>query len=180
VFSLLLTYKNSLLKYLSLLFSAFTLAFPSFAQRDVQMKNLWTRPQVHVLFQGYTLSFTIKDINKAMELLRATGDSTFKSSCALDTAGDYVVELYPGLRQEYHSELQRLLQKGVGAFLLTSGHAYIETSRHKILHGITTDIHPLVPGVEITVVKFYDPRTNTMLFDGIMPANLYNQDLGID
>ena len=168
------------MKYLSLLLLAITLSFYSFAQRNIQMGNLWTRPQVHVLFQGYTVSFTIKDINRAMELLLETGDSTFGSSCGLDTAGNYLVELYPGLHQEYHNKQQIIMQKGVGAFLLNAGHAYIENARHKTVKVILTDMKPLMPGVGVTAVKFYDPANNILLFDGMLPAEMFHKDLGID
>jgi hypothetical protein len=171
------------MKYVSLLLFAATFTLPSFAQRTIQMRNLWTRPQVHVLFQGYIVSFTIKDINRAMELLLETGDSTFGTTCGLDTAGNYIVELYPGLHQEYHNRTQALMQRGVGAFLLTAGHAYIENTalkKHKKIPAIIADIKPLLDGMDVTTVKFYDPATSTLLFDGIIPAAMYNRDLGID
>ena len=168
------------MKQLLLLLLAFILSYTSFAQRTIQMRNIWTRPQVHVLFQGYTLSFTIKDINRAMELLQETADTSFGKSCGLDTAGNYVLEFFPGFRQEYHSTLLRLMQAGVGAFLLSHGLAYIENDRHKKVPAIITDMKPLMEGVEITAVKFYDPKTKTMLFDGLLKAGMYNKDLGID
>ncbi len=168
------------MKRLSLLLLAFILSFTSFAQRAIQMRNIWTRPQVHVLFQGYILSFTIKDINRAMELLQETGDTTFGKSCGLDTAGNYVLEFFPGFHQEYHSKLQRLMQAGVGAFLLSNGLACIENAKHKKVPAIITDMVPLMDGVEITAVKFYDPKTKTMLFDGLLEAGMYNKDMGID
>ncbi len=168
------------MKYISLLLSAFALTFSSFAQRTIQMKNLWVTPQVHVVFQGYTLSFTIKDINRALELLLEAGDTTFGTSSGLDTAKNYIIELYPGLRQEYHNHLQYLMQKGIGAFLLDAGHAIIENPRHKKVKNIETDIKPLLPGVEVTNVKFYDPVKGFLIFEGMMEAGMYNKDLGID
>ncbi len=144
------------------------------------MRNIWTRPQVHVLFQGYIISFTIKDINRAMELLQETGDTTYGKSCGLDTAGNFVLEFFPGFHQEYHSKLQWLMQTGVGAFLLSAGLAFIETERHKKVPAIVADMVPLMDGVEFTAFKFYDPKTKTMLFDGLMAAGMYNKDMGID
>ena len=168
------------MKFLSLFLSAFTLSFSSFAQHPIQMSNLWMKPQVHVLFNGYTVSFTIKDINKALALLAETGDTIYGTTSGLDTAGNYFVELYPGLHQEYINKLQPLLQKGVGTFLLTARHAYIENSRHKKVSVILSDIQPLIEGEDITTVKFYDPENNKLIFEGVLDAAMYNKDLGID
>ena len=168
------------MKRISLLFVAFIVSFSVDAQHTVQMKNLWAEPQVHVLFDGYTVSFTIKDINRALVLLAETGDSTYGTSSGLDAAKQYSLELFSGYRTEYHNPLQPLLQKGVGAFLLTKGHAVIENEKHKIIKNIITDTQPLFGGLDITDVKFYDPRNNEMLFNGQIAADMYNKDLGID
>lgn len=168
------------MKNISLLFFAVFFSVTAHAQREVKLRNLWTRPQVHVLFEGYSISFTIKDIDKALVLLSETGTKTYGLYCGLDTAGDYAVELYPGYRTQYHSNLQLILQRGVGAFLLSAGHAYIETPRHKKLAAITMDIEPIVGGEQETDVKFYDPGTGKLLFSGKLKADMYNKDLGID
>lgn len=168
------------MKSILLVLLIFTVSLSSIAQHSVQMRNLWMEPQVHVLFEGYTISFTIKDINRALELLSETGDTTFGAISGLDTAGNYNVELYRGLHQEYHNKLQPLLQKGVGAFLLTAGHAYIENARRKKVPAIITDIQPLIEGVDVTTIKFYDPANNKLIFEGTMDAGMYNKDLGID
>jgi hypothetical protein len=168
------------MKSISLLLFAFILSATAFAQRTIQLRNLWIRPQVHVLFQGYSISFTIKDIDKALQLLSETGDTTYGTSCGLDTAGDYVVELFSGLKMEYHKPLQIILQKAVGAFLISSGHAYIVNPRHKIVRAVVSDIKPLSPGVDDAYVIFTDPNNDNTIFTGIMPADIYNKDLGID
>ncbi len=168
------------MKGLLLLLFAFILPVSLIAQRTTQMRNIWTRPQVHVLFQGYTLSFTIHDINKALALLAETGDSTYGTSCGLDTSGDYIVELYPGLRMEYRKPLQAVLQKGVGAFLLLAGHAYIEDKRHKPVRSVISDIKPPSRGVDDAYILFTDPKNDNPLFAGQMAAEMYNKDLGLD
>ena len=168
------------MKRISLLFVVFIVSFSTHAQHTVQMRNLWADPEVHVLFEGYTVSFTIKDINRALELLAETGDSTYGTSSGLDTAKQYYVELYPGFRTEYRNSLQPLLQKGVGAFLLTSGHAVIKNPKHKKVKYIIVDIKPLIGGVDVTDVKFYDPNTDKLIFNGQIAAGMYHKDLGID
>ena len=141
------------MKSVSLLLFALIISGTTQAQRTIQLRNLWTRPQVHVLFQGYSISFTIKDIDKALQLLAETGDTTYGTTCGLDTSGDYVVELFPGLKMEYRKPLQILMQKAVGAFLISAGHAYI---------------------------IFTDPNNDNMIFAGMMAADMYRKDLGID
>ena len=162
-------------------FSAvFLLSYPAFPQHTVQMRNIWTRPQVHVLFEGYTISFTIKDVDKALMLLAETGDTSFGHASGLDTAKDYFCELYSGTRMEYHNALQALLQKGVGAFLLSAGHAYIENRKHKPVRSVIMDTETFPKGVDNAYILFYDPRNNKRIFTGKMAANMYNKDLGID
>ena len=159
---------------------AFILSTSAPAQRTVQLRNLWTRPQVHVLFQGYTVCFTIKDIDRALQLLAETGDSTYGTSCGLDTAGTYVIELFPGLKTQRRYALQTIIQNAVGAFLVTSGHAYIENPKHKIVREVISDIQPIVPGEDDAYILFTDPRNKNILFSGRMAADMYGKDLGID
>jgi hypothetical protein len=173
--------KISRMKHLSLLFIAFIiLANQVFAQRTIRLRTMWARPQVHVLFEGYVVSFTIKDIDKALVLLDETGDHTYGRSCGLDTNGDYLIELYPGLRTEYLNPLQPIIQRAVGAFLLSSGHAYVQNKKHRKLKTITTDIEPIVGGEKETVIKFYDPKKGKILFYGVLPAAMYTKDIGLD
>jgi hypothetical protein len=159
-----------------------TLSYPcaARAQRTMRLRNLWTKPQVHVLFEGYTVSFTIKDINKALELLSETGDTTFGTTSRLDTAKEHFLELYRGTRQEYRNRLQPLMQRGVGPFLLTAGRAYIENTKHKKVTDIIVDIQPIIPGTDQVMILFYDPKTKSLLFSGMMQADMYKKDLGID
>ena len=168
------------MKSMSLLLFAFILSASAFGQRTIQLRNLWIRPQVHVLFQGYSISFTIKDIDKALQLLAETGDATYGTSCGLDTAGDYVVELFPGLKMEYRNSLQILMQKAVGAFLISAGHAYIESPRHKIVRAVVSDIRPVSRGVDDAYIIFTDPNNDNTIFTGMMAADMYHKDLGID
>lgn len=157
----------------------FLFSFPAFAQRPVQMRNLWAKPRVHVLFQGYTISYTVKDINKALALLVGTGVSAYGNTSKLDTGKDYFIELFPSLDMEYHNALQPLIQNGVGAFLLTAGHALVENKKHKICKEIIEDIST-DRNTDNALITFYDPKTKKMIFFGKMNVNMYNKDLGID
>jgi hypothetical protein len=152
----------------------------SVAQRTIPMRNLWAVPEVHVLFQGYTVSYTIKDINKALLLLVGTGDSTYGTTSRLDTNKTYTVELYAGVHMEYRNTLQPLLQNGVGAYLLSAGHALIKTHKRKTVREVVMDIQPMIEGTNDVQVNFYDPRSNKLLFAGKMPVDMYRKDLGID
>ena len=163
-----------------LLLFAFIISTQSFAQHTIRMRTLWTPPQVHVLFSGYTISFTIKDINKALTLLAQTGDTTYGRSSGLDTAADYSIELYPGTGMQYRNRLGPLIQNGVGAFLISSGHAFIQNKKHKPVKAVLMDIQTLERGVDDAYILFYDPKNNNMLFSGKMAANMYHKDLGIN
>lgn len=168
------------MKSIAALLFAFIISVHAYAQRTVAMRNLWTEPRVHVIFGGYTVSFTIKDINRALELLAETGDTTYGRSSGLDTGSNYNIELYPGTKAEYHRILEPMIQKGVGAFLLSAGHAYIEDKKHKVVSSVVMDIQPLSPGADDAYILFYDPRNNNMLFSGTMAADMYNKDMGIN
>jgi hypothetical protein len=168
------------MKRLLVFFVLLFLTYPVFAQRNIQMRNIWTRPQVHVLFEGYTLSFTIKDINRALVLLAETGDTSFGRTSGLDTAKDHFCELYAGTRMEYRNSLQNLMQNGVGAFLLMAGHAYIENPKHKHMQQIIADIKVFPRGIRHAFIIFTDPRNGKRVFTGRMAANMYNKDLGIE
>ncbi len=168
------------MKSISLFLPALILSYSTFAQHTVQIRNLWAKPQVHVLFEGYTISFTIKDINKSLLLLAGTGDSTYGVSSVLDTGRQYAVELYPGTRLAYRNDLQPLLQKGVGAFLLTAGHAEIKDEKRKVLKEVIVDVGTAPLGQNDVVVKVYDPKNNKLIFWGMMNQWMYNKDLGID
>jgi len=168
------------MKSICLLLLVLIPVYPAFAQRNVPMKNLWTRPQVHVLFEGYTVSFTIKDINKALSLLAETGDTSYGLSYGLDTAKNYSVELYSGNHMEYHNMLQPLLQNGIGVFLLLSGHAYIEDPKNKKVKEVTMNILPPTGNEPEVYVLFYDPDTGARIFTGKMAVAMYGKDLGID
>jgi hypothetical protein len=168
------------MKYASLLTLSLAMSAVLFAQRTVKLHNLWAKPQVHVLFEGYTLSFKIKDINRTIELLNEIGDTTYGITSGLDTLRQFPIELYPGLKLQYRNTLQPLVQRGVGCFLLLSGQAYIVNKKKKKLKEIVANILPVKGDDELAYVNFYDPHNNTLLFSGCMPVGLYNKDLGID
>ena len=168
------------MKSIALLLPAIIFSCTLFGQRTVKIRNLWARPQVHVMFQGYTLSFSVKDIDKALSLLAGTGDSTYGIASGLDTAKDFALELYDGTRTQYRTGLQPLMQQCAGTFLLLAGHAYITNSRHKALTEITADITEVRSETGEAFVNFYDPKNNKLIFSGKMPVELYNQDLGIE
>lgn len=162
-----------------LLFVTLVFCLPSSAQRKIEMRNLYAVPQVHVRFGVYTVSYIVKDINRALQLLTETGDSTFGTVCGLDTTRSYMVELYPG-KMQYNSPLQNLLQNGVGAYLLTTGHALIRNKHHKRVWTITANIDPAQEGETSSYTTFFDYKTNDMLFYGKLPLGLYGKDMGID
>jgi len=168
------------MKYASLLTLSLAMSAVLFAQRTVKLHNLWAKPQVHVLFEGYTLSFKIKDINRTIELLNEIGDTTYGITSGLDTLRQFPIELYPGLKLQYRNTLQPLVQRGVGCFLLLSGQAYIVNKKKKKLKEIVANILPVKGDDELAYVNFYDPKNNKLLFSGCMPVGLYNKDLGID
>lgn len=168
------------MKRLLLFFVLLVLSHSIFAQRTIQMRNIWTRPTVHVFFEGYTISFTVKDINRALVLLAETGNTSFGLTSGLDTAKDYYCELYSGVRMEYRNALQNLLQNGVGAFLLLSGHAFIENPKHRQMQTVIADIKEFPRGVTSAFIIFTDPRDGKRVFTGRMIAEMYNKDLGIE
>ena len=168
------------MKYASLLTLSLAMSAVLFAQRTVKLHNLWAKPQVHVLFEGYTLSFKIKDINRTIELLNEIGDTTYGITSGLDTLRQFPIELYPGLKLQYRNTLQPLVQRGVGCFLLLSGQAYIVNKKKKKLKEIVANILPVKGDDELAYVNFYDPKNNKLIFSGCMPIGLYNRDLGID
>ncbi|MDR3681377.1 MAG: hypothetical protein P4L41_15530 [Flavipsychrobacter sp.] len=154
----------------------------SMAQQTIALRKLWVKPQVVVQFGAYRIWFTIKDIEKAMSLLTESDQAKYGITAALDTNREYAIELLPGRHLEYRYPLQDIMQNAVGAFLLYRGHAYIETGRHKKIHSISMNIGPPVDmdGYLTVAITVYDPKTNAMIFSGIMNAEMYYKDLGLD
>jgi len=150
------------------------------AQHKVNMRNLWARPQVHVLFSGYEVSFTIRDINKALRVLAANGDSSYSHYCQLDTAGDYYCELYPGIHTEYKRPIQILLQRGVGVYLLNAGLAQVKGRKKERVDNIICDMEPVEEGAPFTFASFYDGDNHQMLFNGRINTAIIGVDPGID
>lgn len=151
-----------------------------FGQQTIKLCNLWAKPQVHVKFGEYLLSFKIKDVDKALFLMATTGDSSYGLSSHLDESQEYLIALYPGLDMQYRDRLQRLMQRGVGVFLLLAGHAEIRKGKKKVIYEILADMSPMRNDEKYTYVNFFDPKTNAILFSGRMNKAMYNQDLGID
>ena len=149
------------------------------AQQPIPIRNLWARPQVHVVFGEYTVSFTIRDINKALQLLRDNGQVFATPYCGLDTSKNYYFELYPGSHAEYKDTMQPLLQNQVAAFLLSAGRAEVMKNK-KPLGTIIMDLGEADLGEPSVFVSFFDPKSKTMLFSGKMPVCLYKKDIGID
>ncbi len=159
---------------------AMVLSTTLYAQHPVKIRNLWTRPQVHVFFEGYKVSFAIRDINKTLALLRQAGDSTHASVCKLDTAKDYNYALMHGTDLQYRDAMEPFIQNLVGPFLLTAGRAVVESGRHKVLKEIIVDIQYTSLGGDTVFVEFFDPANNKRIFSGMMPVAIYGMDLGID
>jgi hypothetical protein len=172
------------MKRLSFFLFLFLIPVLTPAQRPQKMRNLWASPQVHVFFGEYKVSFAIRDINKALSLLRQNGDSTHVASCSLDTSINYTFELYPGDRTQYRNATEPLLQNVVGCYLLSAGMAEVEYKKNKRktkhLEEVLVDIKSTSPDGDVMVVDFLDPETNKMLFSGQMPVILYKADIGID
>ena len=81
---------------------------------------------------------------------------------------------------EYRNSLQHLLQNGVGAFLVLSGHAYIQNPKHKQMQSVVADIKEFPGGVSHAYIIFTDPRNGKRVFTGRMSADMYNKDMGIE
>jgi hypothetical protein len=169
-----------MMKQFLLLFAVFILPYSSFSQKTVELRNLWAQPQVHVLFEGYTISFTIRDIDRALVLLSERGINTYGNTSGLDTTRQHHIELYPGFRQQYRNNLQPMVQNGVGVFLLSKGRAVVRNPKRKKLKSVIMDVSPFTEGVRSTEVKFYDPKNDQLLFTGRLAESMRNADLGID
>ncbi len=150
------------------------------AQRTINLRNMWTVPKVKVLFQGYTLLFSVKDIDKTLGFLAEGGDTSFGTSSNLDTSQYYSCELYANHHLQYRNNLQPLLQNGVGAFLLLSGHAAVFNKKHKRIMKVTANISEAGYNEPYVLVTFYDPKNQKILFFGKMRTDIYNRDLGIE
>ncbi len=152
------------------------------AQQTITLKKLWIEPQVTVLFGDYRLLFTIKDIEKAMQLLPTSDQALYGASAALDKNRTYTIELLPGRRTEYRFPLQGIMQNAVGGFLLYRGHAAVMKGRHKELRSIDIKFGPPVDmdGYSTVSVTAYDPKDGAMIFSGVMNAEMYYKDLGLD
>ena len=169
-----------IMKSIVLLLATFFLSVSAFAQHTVKIRNLWAKPQVHIYFEQYTVSFTIKDINRALVLLAETGDSTtYGLNAHLDEHKEYYIDLFRG-NTEYHNNLQPMMQHDIAAFLLTAGHAVIKRKRHRPLKEIIVDVSIPSVGENDVLVRVFDPKNNKTVFQGRMKVDMYNKDLGIE
>ncbi|MCW3123875.1 MAG: hypothetical protein JWQ38_3367 [Flavipsychrobacter sp.] len=167
------------MKSIVLLLGACILSVSTLAQHTVRIRNLWAKPQVNVAFEHYTVSFTIKDINRALLLLAEIGDSTYGLTSKLDEQKKYYINLYRG-RTEYTNDLQPMMQHDLGAFLLTAGHAVVKRKHHKALKEIIVDIGTPSTWEKDVIVTVYDPKKHKAVFQGKMKIDMYNKDLGIE
>lgn len=159
----------------------FLFPVPDLAQRTQKMRNLWTKAQVHIIFGQYRVSYAVRDINKALALLRQGEDSAlYPQHCWLDTAKNYTYELQAGTRLQYRDGMEPVLQQLVGAYLLTVGMAEVEDSRLKKLPDIIVDIRYTGLSGEKIFADFYDPANKAMIFSGEIPAELYNKEFPLD
>jgi hypothetical protein len=158
------------------------LSFSSAAQQTIKLRTLWTKPEVKLVFRDFTVYFRIKDIDKAMQFLSEEDKKLYGTTSGLDTNKTYNVELESGTNVQYLNDVQPLLQKAVGAYLLMSGHAAVETKRHKKIHSIEVNIGPAVDydGFFRVPVTVYEPKTGKMIFSGVMDADMYKKDIGFD
>lgn len=168
------------MKRFVLLLPLLFILLPGMAQPAIKMRTMWDRPQVHVKFGDYTLSFTINHINKALQLIAESGDSTNGTNCGLDTNGNYIVEIYEGRTMMYGSRIQRLMHTELGAYLITAKRAYITRGKHKVVHEVIVDIEPPEMDLGIVYVRFYDPANHKLVFAGSMRKDMFNRDLGLD
>lgn len=168
------------MKHLVLLVASLVISVAVIAQRTILLHNLWEKPQVHVFFQGYTLSFKISDIDKSLALLAETRDTSFGLTSGLDEKQQYRVQLFQGLDMEYKNSLQRLMQIGVGPFLLLSGRAQVVRGKRKRLKEIIGDISPVKWDDSVAYINFFDPQNNKLIFSGTMAVDMYNKDLGLE
>lgn len=174
-------HKLHTMKRIALILTMVFASAHTYAQHTVEIRNMWDEPtKVHVNFGEYTIAFSIADIKKALSLLAETGETSYGDGAFLDTTKSYYIELYPGYNTEYHNRLQPIIQKAVGAYLLTVGRAVIENPKKKKLKGLIVDIQPMPEGENITDVKFYDVNSNKLVFNGQMVMEMYNKDLGIE
>lgn len=157
---------------------AIFLAVTVHGQSTVTLHRLWAKPQVHVKFGGYVISFKIKDVDRTLELLESTGDHTWGYPSGLDTNRQYSIELYAD-RQEYHYRLEKMMQNAVATFLLSVGQAEVYRGRKK-LRSVIMDIQPIHGDDIMAMIKFYDPKKKRLVYSGSMPVSMYKQDIGID
>jgi len=150
------------------------------AQQKIKLVKMWHKTQMHVIFHEYHLFFSIRDIDQTMRYLYESDPKTYDSTSGLDTNQLYQTEL-EARDMEYHNKLQPLMQKDVGVFLLLRGHAYIEDSRHKKVKNIIAHIGEAIDinGNFFVPVNFFDPKTNKLLFAGVMNVSIQHSLLDL-
>lgn len=151
-----------------------------YAQKEVPLHRLWHKPGVTVIFNGYSLSFSIKNINKALNILKSVGDSTYGTDSKLDTNKTYTYWLTDYPPEVYHDMNEPMIQKGIGALILSSGWVEVRNRKGKKLKSIIVDISTPIYGQQMVHVSCYDPENNAKIFSGLMNVDLYGKDIGID
>jgi hypothetical protein len=165
--------------FLIILSSVFT-AFACRAQKEIVLRNLYTYPQIHVAFNGFTVSFAIRDVNRTMQLIAEFVDTTADTTSHLDTSRMYHLELFNDTKTEYTIALQDLMQNSVGGFLLLKGKAQVADRKKRKVRAISVNLEESENGEPVSQIKCYDVKNKTLLFAGKIPNSLINQDLGID
>ncbi|MBA3827925.1 MAG: hypothetical protein H0X33_03225 [Taibaiella sp.] len=155
-------------------------SFTARAQHTIHLVHMWQKPQVHLVYKGFHLFFTIKDINTTLQYLHRIDATLYPDSTSgLDENKLYGVELVEGRDMEYMNRLQPIMQKEAGAFMLMRGHAYIETQRHKRVKVIISEAGPAEDHNRNTfaLIHFFDTKTGKELFAGMMNLALQSKYL---
>jgi len=170
------------MKFNGFLLLLLCLAFHLKAQKTVQLRTLWTKPEVQLIFGDYKVYYRIKDINKAMSFLSETDKELYGTTSGLDTSKTYVVELIRGRDMQYLNPLQPLLQNAVGAYLLLSGHARVTDKKGHILNRLEVNTGPSTDmnGFFRLPISFHDPKNGKTVFMGVMDNDMYRKDIGFD
>lgn len=162
----------------ALLILFFTAAY---GQPKIKMRAMRSRPQVHVKFGEYIVSFSITDIDKAMTFFPENEKVIYGTKCGLDSSLSYNLQLLPGRHMEYRNKLEPLLQNGVGCFLLMGGRALVSRDG-KTVKEIYAKVGPEMDlnGTYAVPISFYDSRNDKLMFSGMLDSELYKKDIGFD
>lgn len=150
------------------------------AQHNIHLRNLWVEPNIHIFFQGYTVSFALKDVNKAMYMQHfELGDVQLPTQCDLDSNKHHYFELFSSPNILYRNAMQEYLHVAIGCYLLGIGKAHILNPKKKLVPDIIEDVDPN-ENSPFLYIKYYDAKTHSLLFSGRMLRGMYHKDIGID